>query len=136
MPDQSEFINYYIQSLQNELEETTKLKVMGLAKEAFKDVELADLKDQLTKAQEEIDQQKLENQKDQEQIMVDSTQKINHQHDKALQLSAKIDSMHRELKDKEAIIANLNEQISGTKSRRKKSVSSTKKKETAQMVRI
>jgi chromosome segregation ATPase len=47
MAEQHDFINIYIQHLVKEVEELTKTKIMGAAREAFKDVEIGELKDKV-----------------------------------------------------------------------------------------
>jgi hypothetical protein len=52
MPEQTEFVNLYIQSLVKEVEELTKVKILAIAKEAFKDLEIGEL----TKRIEDLDE--------------------------------------------------------------------------------
>jgi chromosome segregation ATPase len=129
MPDKDEFINFYVQSLQKEIEETAKQKSIASATAAFKDAEIGELKETLVKQQEEMVSQK--------QIMADSKNDslkekdmdIQLLRDKNVSLAEKIDTLHRQGKDKDAIvsdyktiiseredmIASLNEQINTNK---------------------
>jgi chromosome segregation ATPase len=122
MPDKEEFINYYVQSLQKEVEEAAKQKVVAIATTTFKDAEIGELKETLTKQQEEITEQAQLNLVSKNSLLNEKDMDIQLLRDKNVSLAEKIDTLHRQGKDKETIIseredtiASLNEQLNSNK---------------------
>ena len=121
--EQHDFINLYIGRLVKEVEELVKSRLLLESKGEFKDAEINELKKKLTEVEEtsakEKDEVALTWQKaldEQEQTSTEGLSKLKRELEaKNTNLATKLNDMHRELKDKEAIIASLQVEIDNLK---------------------
>ena len=137
MPEQTDFLNYYLQSLQDNLAHLMKEKALDEAKLNFKDAEMGELNKTITSLNEQIQLlsskiSELERQTrsfEKDNLKIDDLEKRNSDLENKLQqsqtrcatLTAKVDQTHRDLKERDAEIEKLKEEKK-TKHRRKKTV--------------
>jgi chromosome segregation ATPase len=138
MPNKDEFINYYVQSLQQEVEEAAKAKAVASASAAFKDAEIGELKESLVKKQEEMDGSNQLITDTKNEVLREKDMDLQLLRDKNVSLTEKIDTTHRNMKDRETIIseredmiASLNEELSA----REDTIASLNKKLTAKLAK-
>jgi chromosome segregation ATPase len=118
MPETSDFINIYIQHLVKEVEELTKTKILGTAREAFKDTEIGELKEKVEELEKKSIEEKDSTTKTWQLALTEKEEEVSKlQHEMAdmrRQLAAKtgeanvrstnIDNMQKHIEDLEKLV--------------------------------
>jgi len=141
MPEQSELVNYYLQSLQDNLSHMVKEKALDEAKLNFKDAEMGDLQKEIEEQNKQLDllagriveletQNRGLEENSSKLVDVNATvesleRKLQQTQNRCATLTAKIDQFHRDLKERDSEIEKLKEAKKTTR-RRKKVVDTTK----------
>jgi len=137
MPEQSELINYYLQSLQDNLAHIVKEKALDEAKLKFKDVEIGEIQKKLEEGEERTENlhskviglqdenEKLKNSAstvvELEKTIENLESRLSQTQTRCATLTAKVDQYHRNLKERDIEIEKLKEQKKPIR-RRKKAV--------------
>ena len=137
MPEQSELVNYYLQSLQDNLAHMVKEKALDEAKLNFKDAEMGELRKEIEEQDRQLEllanriaELELQNSglKESNSKMAELENRNQDLENRAAQaqtrcatLTAKVDQAHRDIKERDAEIEKLKEAKKTTR-RRKKTV--------------
>jgi hypothetical protein len=122
--EQHDFVNLYIGRLVREVDELVKSKMLLEARGEFKDAEINELRKKLTELEEvsakERDEVALTWKtalEEESQTSTEQLSKVKRELEaKNTNLASKLNDMHREIKDKEAVIVSLQNEISELKS--------------------
>jgi flagellar biosynthesis chaperone FliJ len=141
MPEQTELVNYYLSSLQDNLAHIVKEKALDEAKLNFKDAEMGELQQKIEEGKRQLELlnvkiTELETKNSEleksvvdlatyQNTVVELEHKLQQTVNRCATLTAKVDQAHRDLKERDAKIEKLKETKKTTTRRRKKVVNIT-----------
>ena len=147
--EQTDFFNLYVQNLVNEVSELTKTKILNQARLEYKDGEIGELRNKITEIEEQSAKDKEDTMKSWQSSLKDKDNELavvndnvanmrrqNAAKDATIQrLENELNSLNNDVRNKEQIIAELNNQIHELSTRQPKITNIRKKKTNSNVVR-